>query len=90
MPYRLRYSVNVDFVPAGRGLGIDFQTGNMPNEAGGPAQTIEFVNLANVVSTTFTATDVTNLLTGMTNDLSAQMSAAAILGRVTAFASGGG
>jgi hypothetical protein len=90
MPYRLRYTANIDFVPAGRGLGIEAQTGLMPNEAGGPGQTLEFLNIAVVTSTTFTATDVTALLLAMSNDLSAQMSTAAVLGRVTAFASGGG
>lgn len=90
MPYRLRYQAFVDFVPGGRGLGQDIQVANMPGMAGGPAQTLGFFDSINVTSTTFTATDVTNLLTQMTNDLSAQMSTTTVLGRVQAMASGGG
>ena len=90
MPYRLRYTANIDFVPAGRGLGIEAQTGNMPNEAGGPGQTLEFANLVVASSSTFTATDVTALLLTMSNDLSAQMNIAATLARVQNFATGGG
>jgi hypothetical protein len=90
MAYRLRYSANIDFVPPGRGLGIEAQTGNMPNEAGGPAQTLEFTNISVASSSTFTATDITALLLTMSNDLSAQMNLAPNLARVQGFATGGG
>ena len=88
MAYRIRYSVNVDWVPPGLGLGIAYQTQNMPNEAGGPAQTLEFLNSVTPNSSTFLAADVTALLATMSADLSTQMNTS--LARVQGFASGGG
>ena len=90
MAYRLRYQAFVDFIPAGRGLGQDAAVPPMPGMNGGNQQTLGFFDSANAVSSTFTAADVTALLAAMSADLSAQMSTAAVLGRVTAFASGGG
>ena len=90
MPYRLRYQAFVDFVPAGRGIGMDAATALAPGMAGGPEQTLGFFDTVNATSTTFLAADVTALLLAMSNDLSAQMSTAANLARVQAFASGGG
>ncbi len=91
MAYRLRYSVLVDWVPPGMGLGINYQTTQIgPQPAGGPAQTLEFVNSAVPVSSTFTSSDITSLLSTLTTDISAQMNAAATLARVQGFATAGG
>jgi hypothetical protein len=90
MPYRLRYQAFVDFVPAGRGIGLDQATGLGPGMTGGPAQTLGFFDAVNATSTTFTATDITALLLAMSNDLSAQMNVSATLTRVQAMATGGG
>ena len=78
MPYRLRYSVYVDYVPAGVGLGMNEQ--DMPGEAwsiGGGGQVFGFYQLVQPTSNTFTNTDVTNLLSAMTTDLTAQMEVSA-------------
>lgn len=90
MPYRIRYQCSVDFVPAGRGLGMEAQVGAMPGEAGGNQQTLTFFDTINAASATFLAADVTALLLAMSNDLSAQMNTAATLARVQNFAGGGG
>jgi len=91
MAYRIRYSVNVDWIPPGLGLGIAYQTAvGSPQPAGGPAQTLEFVNSSIPTSTTFTASDITSLLSTMSTDISTQMNVAATLARVQGFASGGG
>jgi hypothetical protein len=90
MAFRIRYQASIDFIPPGRGLGIDAQVSNMPGEAGGPAQTLTFFDTVNPTSNTFTATDITALLLAMSNDLSAQMNVAATIGRIQAMAIGGG
>lgn len=90
MAYRLRYQAYVDFVPSGRGLGMDAETGFMPGMTGGPAQTLGFFDTINDVSATFTAADITALLAAMSADLSAQLNATATLARIQAFATGGG
>ncbi len=99
MAYRLRYQVWVDWVPAGLGLGIEASGAVGPVPAGN-AQTLSFFNSLSGVtaagaglppnSNTFLSSDVTNLLTAMTADLSAQMSTAPTLARVQAFSTGGG
>ena len=91
MSYRLRYSVNVDWVGPGTGP----MSGNTAvpltaNPAGG-AQTIEFQNASGGQnSATFLAADVTTLTNAMAADIAAQLNVAATLARIQAFASGGG
>ena len=89
MAYRLRYIVNVDWVSPGIGLGQGQYVNNPGIAVGAPtnAQTLAFVDAATPYSTTFTATDVTNLLSALTTDISAQMNAQ--LTRVQGFSSGG-
>jgi hypothetical protein len=97
MAYRLRYQCFVDWVPAGLGLGIEASGAVGPVPAGN-AQTLSFFNSTSGLTTagatlppnsnTFLASDVTNLLTAMTADLSTQLNAQ--LARVQAFSSGGG
>lgn len=85
MPYRLTYIASVDFVPPGRGLGMDSQS-----IAGSCAQTLTVFNSATpaAASTTFVAGDVTAMLATMSADLSTQLNAN--LARVQGFATGGG
>jgi hypothetical protein len=95
MPYRLRYDVSVDFVPQGIGLG---QQSTAPGAVGagpaGPAQTIELFNTIGgtlpPTSNTFLTADVTALTNAMAADIAAQLNVAAVLGRIQAFATGGG
>ena len=92
MAYGLVYKARVFWLPAGLGLGMNNITG--PGLTGGPAQSLDFFNgetgLYPPNSTTFLSADVTALTNSMAADLSAQMSAAAILARVQAFSTGGG
>lgn len=92
MSYALRYRVDVVWIPPGRGLGMSAAEQLGPSLTGGDAQVLTFIdsptNSAN--SSTFTSTDVTNMTNAMAADISAQMSAAAVLARVQAFATGGG
>ena len=90
MAYAIRYRCDVVWLAPGRGLGMDSTEQLGPNVTGGNAQVLSFFDVSHPSSTTFTATDVTNLTNAMAADLSAQMSAAAILARVQAFATGGG
>jgi hypothetical protein len=91
MPYKIRYQLNVDFVPAGRGLGVDFATATMsPGYGGGEAQTINLQDTNAFGSSTFLAADITALLASMSADLSTQLNAAATLARIQGWASGGG
>lgn len=93
MPYRLRYFVNVDFVPPGVGLGQQsVQATGVPGSPGvpnaGQQQTFEIDNAVMPVSNTFVSGDVTALLASMSADLSTQLNAN--LARIQAFATGGG
>jgi hypothetical protein len=87
MPYRLTYIASIDFVPPGRGLGMDTQS-----VGSSCAQTLTVFNSAPpvtpAVSNTFVAGDVTALLATMSADLSTQFNAN--LTRVQGFATGGG
>jgi hypothetical protein len=97
MPFRMRYTVSVDFVPPGLGLGIT-ASGSQPGAGGdvaaGPAQTIEFFNSLTSalppVTNTFLTGDVTTLTNAMAADIAAQLNVAAVLARIQAFATGGG
>jgi hypothetical protein len=89
MAYRLRWQISVDYVPPGLGLGQNNLAG--PGEVGGPAQTLTIFGsqgASTPTSTTFTGSDITNMLTTLTTDASTQLNAVAT--RVTNFASGGG
>lgn len=97
MAYRIRYQAWIDYVAPGTGLGIASSPQGGPGMVpAGNAQTLGFFNTSGVsgttdyppTSSTFTSTDITNLLTSMTNDLSAQMNAQ--ISRVQGFATGGG
>jgi hypothetical protein len=90
MPYAIRYRCDVVFVAAGRGLGMSAAEQMGPGMTGGNEQVLTFFDAVQPNSATFLAADVTALLLAMSNDLSAQMSTAANLGRIQAFASGGG
>lgn len=94
MPYRLRYSFNVDWVPAGTGpaqpnsgtsvLGASGggATKGFTNQAGG--QNVAGAGTAGVIN----ATDVTTLTNAAAVDMAAQLNAA--LGQLQGFNSGGG
>lgn len=91
MAYRLDYKVRVSWVPPGEGLGQNNLAG--PGMLGGPAQSIDFFGTqgsSTPVSSTFTASDVTTLLTALATDVAAQMNVAATLARIQGFSSGGG
>jgi hypothetical protein len=90
MPYKIRYQLNVDFVPAGRGLGVEFAAAAIaPGYAGGEAQTLNVQDTAALGSNTFVAADITALLAAMSADLSTQLNAPATLARIQGFATGG-
>ena len=94
MPYRLRYTFNVDFVPAGTGA-TQPNSSNSPLDCGGGAQTKGFVQAAggqNVAGAdtggNLNATDVTTLTNAAAVDMAAQMNAA--LTQLIGFNTGGG
>jgi hypothetical protein len=90
VPYKIRYQLNVDFVPAGRGLGVEFATATVaPGYGGGEAQTINLQDTSAFGSNTFVAADITALLAAMSADLSTQLNAPATLARIQGFATGG-
>jgi hypothetical protein len=97
MAYRLTYMATISWVPAGLGPGLSQPPG--PGMAGpNNAQSITLFNAQGTVSgvnyppssTTFTNTDVVNLLNSMTTDLTTQMENAAFQTRVQNFSTGGG
>lgn len=93
MGYRLRYTVNVDWVPQGVGLGTQADTVAAPGAlVAGPAQTLAFFNADTSslppYSATFTPTDVTNFTNSMAADIATQLNAN--LTRIQGFSSGGG
>jgi hypothetical protein len=88
MAYKVRYEMWVDWVTPGRGLGQDYQAVNVPGLAGSDAQTMNFQDTTPVGSTTFTAGDITAILSAMTTDLSTQLNAQVT--RIQGWASGGG
>lgn len=82
MPYRIRYDLNVDFVPSGSGIGLGMgaplDSGTYGEAAGGGGLTFYFTNVnANPSSNTFTNSDIANLLAAMVADLTAQLEVAA-------------
>lgn len=89
MPFRIRYSVNVEFLPGG--IGPMGAVGNVA--APGPAPTgvgftLELNNAQPApTSPTMLAGDVTTLTNAMAADIAAQMNAN--LARIAAFATGG-
>jgi hypothetical protein len=86
MAFKISYTLTVEYMQPGIGLGMN--SINQPQAFGatqGPA--ISFFNTTQPGTATFTASDVTTLLTGMTTDLSAQMNAN--LTRIANFGSGG-
>ncbi len=86
MAYRLRYQFWVDEVPPGLSV---FDNPSGPGTTGGPAQTLAFFAASNgVVSSTFTAPDITTLTNAAASDMSTQLNAA--ISRIQGFASGGG
>jgi hypothetical protein len=88
MAYRIRYQLNVEYLPPGVGpmSGTGASLPGMAPTGVGPTKA--FFNAAGgQTSPTFTATDVTNLLASMSTDLSTQMNAA--LAQVQGFATGG-
>jgi hypothetical protein len=96
MPYRMRYQVYVDFMPAGAGP-MAAQLAPMQGASGGAsgAQTLELFNVAGgqvVVgggtNNALVSGDVTTLTNAMAADISAQMNVAATLARLAGFASG--
>jgi hypothetical protein len=96
MPYRLRYQVWCDFMPAGVGP-MAAQLAPMQGDAGGSsgAQTLELFNVAGgqiVVgggtNNALVTGDVTTLTNAMAADISAQMNVAATLARLAGFATG--
>jgi len=87
MAYRIRYSVNVDWV----GEGVGPMTGNtavaLGSSPAGGAQTLQFQNAAGGQnSKTFTGADITTLTNAMAADMAAQMNAA--ITRIQNFSTG--
>ena len=94
MPYRLRYTFNVDWVPAGTGS-TQPNANDSVNGCSGGAQTKGFINtpggsivLGSGTAGAFNATDVTNLASAMSTDVTAQLTGA--IAQLAGFNSGGG
>ena len=96
MPYRMRYAVWVDFMPAGAGP-MSANLAPMQGDKGGAsgAQTLELFNVSGgqiVVgggtNNALVTGDVTTLTNAMAADISAQMNVATTLARLAGFASG--
>jgi hypothetical protein len=103
MPYRLTYSVNIDYVGPGTNVMSNNVALALPQGGRGGAQTLEISNSTptpNAAGTalntpglppsslTFTSADITALLAAMSADLSTKMNAQ--IARVQGFATGGG
>lgn len=96
MPYRLRYTFNVDWVPAGTGQTQPGSTTSALGSSGG-AQTKGFVNtpggqqvLGSGTAGIINGTDVTTLTNAAAADMAAQLNVAATLAQLQGFNSGGG
>lgn len=94
MPYRLRYTANVDFFEGGTGPTQPSSATSALGSSGG-AQTKGFINapggqvvLGGGTGGILQAADITTLLAAMSTDLSTQLNAA--LTQLDGFASGGG
>ena len=94
MPYRLRYTWNLDWV----GTGMNAMSGSLTplNMPAGGAQTFGGVSLAtgqNIVGTgtggAIATGDITTITNAMAADVNAQLNVAATLARVQGFATGG-
>lgn len=93
MSFRIRYSVNIDWVAPGMGpMGGSIAPNAGPMPGAGGMQTIEFQNLpvGGTQTATFLAADVTTLTNAMAADIAAQLNAPATLARIQAFATGAG
>ena len=95
MPFKLRYSVNVDFVGAGAGPMEALSPAIQSSGGGSTGQTKEFVTSVTAIpialgagsGQTLTAGDVTNLTNAMATDIAAQINAA--LTTINAWPTGG-
>lgn len=94
MPYRLRYTFNVDWVPAGTGSTQPNANTSVLGSSGG-AQTKGFVNTPGGQNVAGAGTggilngaDVTALTNAAAADMATQMNAA--IGQLDGFATGGG
>lgn len=90
MAYRIRYQLSVDWVAPGIGP-MDGKFSPLSGAQGNAdsGQTLNFSNAVGGQVTpglgtngAITAAEITTLLTGMTNDLSAQLNAAAVFNRL--------
>ena len=91
MPYRMRWRIYIDFVPAGMGVGLTAVRDDKANS--GPAQTVGVINSGGAlvpVSTTFTNADVANMLATMNTDATNQLTAQPLQTQIQNFATGGG
>jgi hypothetical protein len=105
MGYRIRYQVNVDFVPPGVGPMSALTAPVLPG-GGGVGPTLDFTNTPGYAGTTvagagtvvvsgktyqnaLNAADVTTLTNAMAADVAAQLNVAATLARLQAWVYGG-
>jgi hypothetical protein len=98
--YRVRYSIWVDWMGAGAGPMLAASAPQSGQKGGGAGmQTKEVSNTPNAAGTSIFGTgaggilqaaDITNLLTAMSTDLSAQLNAQPTLGQIQGFVTGGG
>jgi hypothetical protein len=100
MPYRLRYTWNIDWVPSGIGpWGSPVGGGGSNGPGGGNSQTLGGIDNASTSGLTVVGTgtsqpagnqiatgDITTLTNAMATDVSAQ--ANAVIGRLQSFATG--
>jgi hypothetical protein len=100
MPYRLRYSWNIDWVPAGiQGFGSPVGAGGSNGPGGGNSQTLGGIDNASVAGLTVPGSgtaqpagaaiatgDITTLTNAMATDVAAQANAQ--IGRLQGFATG--
>ena len=94
MPYRMRYTWNIDWVPAGSGA-TQPNANDSANGCSGGAQTKGFINapggtmvLGHATGGLFDATDVSTVTVAAAADMTTQLTAA--LAQLQGFATGGG
>ena len=97
MAYRLRYSINLDYVGPGTGpMGAAIGVLQGAQGSSGMSQTVQLDNAVqnNMVAgagtgNAITSGDITTLTNNMAADIAAQLNAAALLARIQAWATSG-
>lgn len=91
MAYRMTCQIQVYWIGPGLGPMGGQLAPPLPQAPAGGAQVVEVQNSSGGYnSQTFTGTDITNLLSALTTDISAQLNNAALIARIQNFSTGTG